>query len=469
MKQIRTRFAPSPTGYLHIGNVRTALFSWLFARQNNGAFILRIEDTDVARSTQASVDAILESLRWLQIDWNEEPYYQSERINRCREAIKQLLSEGHAYRCYCSKERLIELRKIQLKNKQKPRYDGFCRKKSPCGLRSSFVIRFRNPMEGAVVFDDMIHGTISIKNRELDDLVIARSDGTPTYNLMVVIDDWDMKITHVIRGNDHMSNTPRQINILYALGAELPRYGHIPMILGSDGKRLSKRHRDISVLWYRDEGYLPQALINYLVRLGWAHGDQEIFSRKDMIQLFDINAISRSPAAFDPEKLLWLNQYYMKTLSPTLISEAFAAQLRKVGVCYKQGPALEQVIKLQADRTKTLKEMAERSLYFYQDVISYEEKVAYKQLKPSIVKPLRQVRDRLANLPNWEKESIHEVIVEISIADQLKLGQLAQPIRVAVTANTVSPPLDATLYLIGRKTVLKRLDGALNFIHHRIE
>lgn len=469
MKQIRTRFAPSPTGCLHIGSVRTALFSWLFARQNNGAFIVRIEDTDIARSTQASVNAILESLHWLQIDWDEEPYYQSKRMYRCQEAINQLLAKGHAYRCYCSKERLIALRNMQLKNKQKPRYDGFCRQKAPCDSRSVFVIRFRNPMEGTVVFDDMIHGTISIENHELDDLVIARSDGTPTYNLMVVIDDLDMKITHVIRGDDHINNTPRQINILQALGAELPHYGHIPMILGSNGKRLSKRQGDISVLQYRDEGYLPQALINYLVRLGWAHGDQEIFSRKAMIQLFNINAVSRSPAAFNLEKLLWLNQYYMKTISPSLIAEAFAAQLQKMGVCYKQGPALEQVITLQAERAKTLKEMAERSLYFYQDITSYEEKAARKQLKPSIVEPLRQVRDRLADLQNWKKEAIHEVMLEISTADQLKLSQLTQPIRVAVTANTVSPPLDATLHLIGREVVLKRLDGALNFIHHRIK
>ncbi|AIT62709.1 Glutamate--tRNA ligase [Coxiella burnetii str. Namibia] len=465
MKHIRTRFAPSPTGYLHIGGVRTALFSWLFARQNNGAFILRIEDTDVARSTQASVDAILEGLRWLQIDWNEGPYYQSQRMDRYREVIEQLVKSDDAYRCYCSKERLIELRNTQLKNKQKPRYDGFCRDKAPRQSNEPFVIRFRNPVEGAVVFDDLIRGTISIDNRELDDLIIARSDGGPTYNLTVVVDDWDMKITHVIRGDDHINNTPRQINILHALGAELPHYGHVPMILGPDGKRLSKRHGAVSVLQYRDEGYLPEALMNYLIRLGWAHGDQEIFSREEMVQLFDISAVSRSPAAFNPEKLLWLNQHYLKTVSPTIIAKAFATQLEKAGTDLRNGPSLEQVIALQAERTKTLKEMAQRSFYFYQEVRSYDEKAARKHLLATIVEPLQRVRERLASLPSWEKEAIHEVIVETAQLHQLKLGQLAQPIRVALTGDIVSPPIDATLYLIGRDSALKRLDHAIRFIH----
>ena len=465
MKQIRTRFAPSPTGYLHIGGVRTALFSWLFARQNNGAFILRIEDTDVTRSTQASVDAILESLSWLQIDWKEGPYYQSQRMDRYRDVIEQLVKGDGAYRCYCSKERLTELRNTQLKNKQKPRYDGFCRDKAPRQSNEPFVIRFRNPVEGAVVFDDLIRGTISIDNHELDDLIIARSDGGPTYNLTVVVDDWDMKITHVIRGDDHINNTPRQINILRALGAELPHYGHVPMILGSDGKRLSKRHGAVSVLKYRDEGYLPEALMNYLIRLGWAHGDQEIFSREEMIQLFDISAVSRSPAAFNPEKLLWLNQHYLKTVSPTIIAKVFATQLEKAGVDLHNGPSLEQIIALQAERTKTLQEMTERSLYFYQDVTSYDETAARKHLLPVIAEPLQQVHNRLASLPSWEKKAIHEAVVKTAQTYQLKLGQLAQPIRVALTGDTISPPIDATLYLIGRYSALKRLDHAIRFIH----
>ncbi len=464
---IRTRFAPSPTGYLHIGGARTALFSWLFAKQHQGIFILRIEDTDVDRSTQASVDAILDGLRWLQIDWEEGPYFQSQRIERYREAIQYLREKEQAYPCYCSKERLIKLRNTQLKNKQKPRYDGFCRDKQPRHRHTGdlFVIRFRNPTEGLVVFDDMIRGTISIANSELDDLIIARTDGTPTYNFTVVVDDWDMKITNVIRGDDHINNTPRQINILKALGADLPRYAYVPMILGSDGKRLSKRHGAVSVLQYRDEGYLPDSLINYLVRLGWAHGDQEIFSRDEMINLFDINAVSRSPAAFNPEKLLWLNQHYLKTQSPILMTEALATQLIKLGIDYRKGPSLEQVISIQAERTKTLKEMAERSRYFFEDVIEYEPKAVVNNLRPEITKPLQLVRDRLAQLQSWEKELIHQMIIEVAEACQLKLGQLAQPIRVAMTGDTISPPIDATLYLIGRDSVLRRLDRAVAFLH----
>ncbi|MFW0056008.1 MAG: glutamate--tRNA ligase [Coxiella endosymbiont of Dermacentor silvarum] len=463
---IRTRFAPSPTGYLHIGGARTALFNWLFAKQRQGAFILRIEDTDIGRSMQASVDAILESLRWLQIDWDEGPYFQSQRMERYQEVIQYLVKQGKAYPCYCSKERLIELHNAQLKNKQKPRYDRFCRDKQSNTHNASdpFVVRFRNPIEGTVVFDDMIHGTISITNSELDDLIIVRTDGTPTYNFTVVIDDWDMKITHVIRGDDHINNTPRQINILNALDADLPRYAHVPMILGLDGKRLSKRHGAVSVLQYWDDGFLPDAFANYLVRLSWAYGNQEIFSREEMINLFDINVVSHSPATFNPKKLLWLNQHYLKNQNPMLIMNAFAAQLIKLGIDYRRGPALEQVISLQAGRTKTLKEMAEHSRYFFEDMIEYKSKAAEKYLHLKIAKPLRLFRDRLAQLFSWEKELIHQTIIEVSEAYQLKLGQLAQPIRVAVTGDIVSPPIDATLYLIGRDLVLHRLDRAIDFL-----
>lgn len=463
-RPIRTRFAPSPTGSLHIGGVRTALFSWLFAKQQGGNFILRIEDTDVERSTQGSVEAILEGLGWLQIDWDEGPYYQSQRMGRYRKAIQKLLDEGHAYRCYCSKERLIELRNMQLKTKQKPRYDGFCRDTAPHKTNDPFVVRFRNPTEGKIVFDDLIRGTITVENDELDDLIISRTDGTPTYNLTVVVDDWDMEITHAIRGDDHINNTPRQINILRALGVALPQYAHVPMILGPDGKRLSKRHGAVNVLQYREQGYLPEALINYLVRLGWAHGDQEIFSRDEMIQWFDIQAVSRSTAAFNPEKLLWLNQHYLKTLSPVLMVDAFAAQLKMAGINYLHGPALEQVIVLQAERTKTLKEMAGRSRYFFEDIIHYDEKAAQKQLQPEIISLLQKVRDGLAALSSWEKELIHQVVLETAETAQIKLHKLAQPIRVAVTGGTVSPPLDATLYLIGRDSVLARLDRATHSI-----
>ncbi|WP_423063419.1 glutamate--tRNA ligase [Candidiatus Paracoxiella cheracis] len=465
---VRTRFAPSPTGYLHVGGARTALFSWLFARKHGGTFILRIEDTDVERSTKESMDAILQGMEWLHLDYDEGPYYQSHRFDRYRDVIQQLLDSGHAYKCYCTKERLEALRTEQQKQKQKPRYDGHCRDLSPRESNEPYVIRFRNPKEGMVTFEDMIRGTITISNNELDDLIIARTDGTPTYNLTVVVDDWDMKITHVIRGDDHINNTPRQINILKALGAELPQYGHVPMILGPDGKRLSKRHGAVSVLQYRQEGYLPEALVNYLVRLGWSYGDQEIFSRDEMIQYFDVNAISRSPAAFNPSKLIWLNQHYMKTLSPILVAEPLGDQLKKLGVDYHQGPSLEQVVALQAERTKTLEEMAERSIYFYQDLTGYDEKAARKHLTPDIAAALKITHDRIAALTNWDKEAIHQVIINVAEESGLKLGKLAQPIRVAVTGNTVSPPIDATLFLIGQQQVVDRLKRAAIFAGEQI-
>ncbi len=460
---IRTRFAPSPTGYLHVGGARTALFSWLFARQHKGTFILRIEDTDRERSTEASIQAIYDGMDWLGLDYDEGPFLQTERFDRYKEMIQQLLASQQAYRCTCSKERLEKLREEQKQNKEKPRYDGHCRDLDIADEGQDFVIRFRNPQEGEVTFDDMIRGSITVNNAELDDLIIARSDGTPTYNFTVVIDDWDMKITHVIRGDDHINNTPRQINILKALGAELPIYGHVPMILGGDGKRLSKRHGAVSVLQYREDGILPEALVNYLVRLGWSYGDQEIFSREEMIEYFDVNAISRSPAAFNQDKLLWLNQHYLKTLSPLLVAGAFKAQLATLDVNIDNGPSVESVIRVQAERTKTLVEMAERSEYFYKDFDCFDEKAARKNLKPAIAESLMMVQERLAALSAWDKEAIHEVVVNVAEERELKLGKLAQPIRVAVTGNTVSPPIDITLQLIGKERVLKRLAHAAEF------
>src|SRR5579872_6140976 len=310
-----TRFAPSPTGYLHIGGARTALYCWLYSRKTRGKFILRIEDTDLERSTEASVQAILDGMAWLNLSYDEGPYYQTKRFDRYKEVIAKLLQEGKAYRCYCSKERLENLRNEQMTNKEKPRYDGFCRDRQD-QPEGNYVVRFKNPLDGTVEFEDLIRGKLSFSNQELDDLIIARSDGTPTYNFTVVVDDLDMKITHVIRGDDHINNTPRQINILRALGGTPPFYAHVPMILGSDGKRLSNRHDAVSVLQYREEGFLPEALLNYLARLGWSHGDQEIFSIDELIQYFDIKDINRSPAAFNPEKLLWLNQHYIKHSDP---------------------------------------------------------------------------------------------------------------------------------------------------------
>lgn len=455
-----TRFAPSPTGYLHVGGARTALYCWLYARKTQGKFILRIEDTDLERSTQESVQAILDAMAWLNLDYDEGPYYQTKRFDRYHEVAQQLLNEGKAYRCYCSKERLEKLREEQMANKEKPRYDGFCRDRKEAG-EGPYVVRFRNPLEGFVEFDDLIRGPLKFSNVELDDLIIARSDGTPTYNFTVVVDDWDMKITHVIRGDDHINNTPRQINILRALGATPPLYAHVSMILGSDGKRLSKRHGAVSVMQYREEGFLPEALLNYLVRLGWSYGDQEIFSIPELIQLFDIRGINRAPAAFNPEKLLWLNQHYIKTSDPVHVAKELKWHMDRLDIDTSQGPALTEIVKAQAERAKTLREMAEKSQIFYKD-IQYNEEAVQKNLTADILPALAQIRDGLANLTEWEKESIHQTIVTIAEKLGLKLGKVAQPVRVATTGDTVSPPIDITLLLLGRDKVIARLDAALN-------
>lgn len=463
-KHIRTRFAPSPTGYLHIGGARTALFSWLYARRFGGTFILRIEDTDLERSTPESIQAIMDGMEWLQLDYDEGPFYQMQRMDRYREVIDQLLDSGHAYRCYCSRERLDELRAQQQAAKQKPRYDGHCRELHDADTSQPHVIRFKNPVDGEVTFDDLVRGPITVANQELDDLIIARSDGTPTYNFTVVVDDWDMEITHVIRGDDHINNTPRQINILSALGAELPLYAHVPMILGGDGKRLSKRHGAVSVMQYHEEGYLPQALLNYLLRLGWSHGDQEVFARDEMIELFNLDSVNRSPAAFNQDKLQWLNQHYLKTEDPATIVKPFSYQLDRLGVNHQLGPTLEDVIAAQAERCKTLVEMAEKSRYFFEEFDQYDEKAANKNLKPELVEPLTEVLKRYTELTDWQQQSVHQVIIDVAEQFDLKLGKLAQPLRVAATGGSVSPPLDVTLHLIGRQRVLKRLQRALDYI-----
>src|SRR3989338_6728171 len=369
---IRTRFAPSPTGYLHIGGARTALYCWLYARKMQGKFILRIEDTDRERSTAESVQAILDGLVWLGLDYDEGPYYQTQHMDRYREVIHLLLEQGKAYRCYCTKERLEKLREAQLARKEKPRYDALCRNLTTT-QEDSFVIRFKNPTDGIVEFNDLIRGKLSFANSELDYLIIARSDGTPTYNFTVVVDDWDMKITHVIRGDDHLNNTPRQMNILNALGATLPAYAHVPMILGGDGKRLSKRHGAVGVLQYREEGFLPEALLNYLVRLGWSHGDQEIFSLDELVEYFEIKDINRAPAAFNVDKLLWLNQHYLKTSDVTYVAEQLAWHMLHLGIDTREGPLLSEIVAVQRERTKTLREMAERSRYFYEAISLNEE------------------------------------------------------------------------------------------------
>lgn len=459
---VTTRFAPSPTGYLHVGGARTALYCWLYARKTQGTFILRIEDTDLERSTPESVQAILEGMAWLKLQYDQGPYYQTQRFTRYAEVIEQLVQAGHAYRCYCSKERLEKLRDEQMANKEKPRYDGHCRARQDVP-HESYVIRFKNPTAGLVEFDDLVRGKITVSNAELDDLIIARSDGSPTYNFTVVVDDWDMQITHVIRGDDHINNTPRQINILRALGATLPLYAHVPMILGSDGKRLSKRHGAVSVMQYREEGFLPEALLNYLVRLGWSHGDQEIFSLDEMIQFFEIDAIHNSPAAFNPEKLLWLNQHYIKTLAAERVAEELAWHMQRLAIDLTEGPALTEVVKVQADRAKTLHEMAEKSRCFY-GAIQYNEEAVQKNLNVDVLPALQEIHDRLVKLSTWEKEPIHQVIVDTAEKLTVKLGKIAQPLRVAVTGDTMSPSIDATLVLLGRSKALARLVMALEKI-----
>jgi glutamyl-tRNA synthetase len=459
MTVVRTRFAPSPTGYLHIGGARTALYCWLYARKMKSTFILRIEDTDVERSTQESVQAILDAMTWLNLDYDEGPFYQTQRFDRYREVANQLLQEGKAYRCYCSKERLENLRNEQMANKQKPRYDGFCRDRQDVG-EGSHVIRFRNPLDGAVEFHDLIRGLLVFSNQELDDLIIARSDGTPTYNFTVVVDDWDMKITHVIRGDDHINNTPRQINILRALGATPPLYAHVPMILGSDGKRLSKRHGAVSVMQYREDGFLPEALLNYLVRLGWSHGDQEIFSRDELIQFFDIPDINKAPAAVNPEKLLWLNHHYIKNGDRKHVETEFAWHLQKLGIDTTQGPPLYDVIQAQCERAKTLREMAEKSRYFYEE-IEYNADATQQHLTAEALVPLTAVRDALTTLTDWQKDNIHQTIITVAEKLDLKLGKIAQPVRVAVTGNTMSPSIDVTLLLLGQERTIQRLNAAL--------
>ncbi len=466
---IKTRFAPSPTGYLHVGGARTALYAWLYARRYGGQFVLRIEDTDRERSTPESVQAILDGMEWLGLDYDEGPYYQTERMDRYQQVIDQLLDGGHAYRCYCSKERLQTLRAEQMANKQKPRYDGRCRDLTAAPEEGApHVIRFRNPTAGEVVFKDEIRGLIVFDNKELDDLVIARTDGTPTYNLTVVVDDWDMGITHIVRGDDHVNNTPRQINILKALAADIPQYAHVPMILGDDGKRLSKRHGAVSVMQYRDDGYLPEALLNYLVRLGWSHGDQEIFSREEMVALFDLGAVSKSAAAFNTSKLQWLNQHYIKEGDPEQTARRLAFHFEQLGVDTSHGPALADIVLAQRERAKTLVEMAQNSRFFFQEFDSYDEKAARKNLKPTIAEPLRALRDAFAALNDWSAQPLHGALIATAERYELKLGKLAQPLRVAISGGSVSPPIDVTLVLLGRETTLNRLDKALAFISAQI-
>jgi glutamyl-tRNA synthetase len=460
---VRTRFAPSPTGYLHVGGARTALFSWLHARRHGGKFILRIEDTDLERSTAESINAILEGMTWLGLEYDEGPFYQTQRFDRYEEVIRELMDRGLAYRCNCPRERLESLREWQMQHNEKPRYDGHCRDRrvSP---DEPHVVRFRNPLHGAVAVDDMIRGKVLYQNDELDDLVLRRTDGAPTYNLSVVVDDSDMGITNVIRGDDHLNNTPRQINILRAMGKKPPRYAHVPMILGDDGARLSKRHGAVSVMEYRRQGILPEALLNYLVRLGWSHGDQEIFSLDEMIELFDISKVNRASSTFNTEKLLWLNQHYIKHDDPARIARLLSPHMGELGIDPAPYPALVDVVRAQQERARTLVEMAQVSAFFYREFDSYDEAAAEKHLRPEARAPLERLRQVFAAMDEWTPERLHQAVTNVASDLGLKLGKVAQPLRVAVVGRAASPGIDITLHLVGREACLRRIDRALSFM-----
>ena len=466
---VRTRFAPSPTGYLHIGGARTALYSWAYARQRGGKFILRIEDTDVERSTLESTHAILDAMDWLGLDYDEGPFYQMQRLDRYREIAARLIAEGKAYHCYASKEELDAMREGQRARGEKPRYDGRWRPENAKGKTPPAdvqpLIRFRNPDDGDVTWNDLVKGPITISNRELDDLIIMRADGVPTYNFGVVVDDLDMGITHIIRGDDHVNNTPRQINIFRALGATMPEFGHVPMILGDDGERLSKRHGAVSVMQYEEEGFLPKALLNYLARLGWAHGDDEVFSMEKFVEWFDLGNISRSAARFDGEKLTWLNQQYLKATSGDELAKMVAPRLRARHCQIEDNDTkLNAVVELLKPRATTLENLADSAVYFYRNVES-DESLVKEHLKPEILPVLGMLAEKLQGIP-WNKDAINIALKETLAAHQLKLGQMGIPLRVAVSGGTQTPSLDVTLELIGRDIVVDRIKRHLKLAGH---
>lgn len=465
---IRTRFAPSPTGYLHIGGARTALFCWLFARKHGGSFILRVEDTDLERSSTGAVNVILESLAWLGLEFDEGPFFQTERFDRYQATIDRLLDEGKAYRCDCPRERLDKLRAEQMARKAKPKYDGHCRHRQ-IDPSQPHVVRFVNPDSGDVLVEDLIHGTVRFNNAELDDLVIRKSDGSPTYNLAVVVDDLDMGITHVIRGDDHLSNTPRQVNIFKALGAPVPKFAHVALILGDDGQKLSKRHGAVSVLQYRDDGFLPEAVLNYLVRLGWSHGDQEIFSLDEMIRLFDLEQINKSASAFNTSKLLWLNQQYMMKTPPEHLARHLSHHFGELGIDPSDGAELSEVAREMAPRVHTLKELAQLSTFFYRDPEDFEPAAAKKHLRPVALEPLEHSLDALAALADWTPEAIHALVAEIAERLGVGMGKIAQPLRVAVSGRAATPGIDVTLHLVGRDACLRRIEKAIEFVRARAE
>jgi glutamyl-tRNA synthetase len=463
--QVRTRFAPSPTGFLHIGGARTALFSWAFAKRHGGQFVLRIEDTDVARSTPEAVQAILDGMHWLGLDYDEGPYYQMQRMPNYKKIIQKMLDDGLAYYCYCSKEELDALREQQMKQGLKPRYDGRWRPdegkqlpKPPTGVPP--VVRFKNPKTGVVAWDDLVKGRIEIANEELDDLIIARADGTPTYNFCVVVDDWEMDITQVIRGDDHVNNTPRQINMLIALGATIPQYAHLSMILGDDGQKLSKRHGAVSVMQYSDEGYLPEAVLNYLARLGWSHGDDEVFSMQQFCEWFDLDHITPSAAQFNTEKLNWLNAHYIKTKPLDELALEVDKRLKLINVETFNGPSLQSVLSLYRERVNNLNQLAREVAFFYKTPEVHTTDVE-KHITAD-TKPIVQIfKDKLIDV-DWTAEQIHAVMNEVIVENNLKFPKLAMPLRVMLTGAAQSPSIDQVMAVLGKDQCISRINAYLN-------
>jgi glutamyl-tRNA synthetase len=464
MSEVRLRFAPSPTGYLHIGGARTALFNWLQARKEKGKFILRIEDTDVARSTQESVDAILEGMRWLGLDWDEGPYYQSDNFHVYREFTEKLLAEGKAYKCYCTPEELEAKREKAILEKRKPKYDGTCRYLAGDFPGKPYVVRFKSPLEGVTVFDDIIKGRIVFNNDELDDLIIQRTDGTPTYNFVVVVDDAIMGITTVIRGDDHVNNTPRQILLYEALGYPVPKFAHVPMILGSDKTRLSKRHGATSVVAYRDMGYLPEAMVNYLVRLGWSHGDQEIFSREELIEKFSLEDVGRSAGVFNPDKLMWLNAHYIKTADAERLAGLLLPFLGQLGINPAEGPDLVSVVKTLQDRSKTMVEMADGAVFYYKGDFEYDDKALEKFLHGNLVQLFGEIKDKLEGVERLDHDSIDALFKDICGRHGIKMKDIALPTRIALTGGTAAPGLFDVMEVLGMEETVKRLERAIEHV-----
>ncbi len=465
MTSIRTRFAPSPTGYLHVGGARTALYNYLYARQLGGSMILRIEDTDLERSTEASIQAILDGMYWLGLEHDEGPFYQTKRFDRYREVVQQLLDNNDAYHCYCSQEELDTMREEARQRGDKPRYDGRCRHRTEPREGVNPVVRFKNPEEGSVIIDDMVYGRIEVANKELDDLIIARSSGVPTYNLTVVVDDVDMEITHVIRGDDHINNTSRQINLYQAMGAALPQFAHLPMILGTDGKRLSKRHGAVGVMQFETDGYLPEALLNYLVRLGWSYGDQEIFSMSEMIEHFAFENVSRGGSTFDVEKLNWVNAQYIKSVDGERLGLLLTKRLEAMNLTIVDQEQVTRVADLMRDRASTLVEMAQKSRFFFEAISEYDPKAIKKHFKASAAEPLKAVREALAQTSEWQPEVIEHTIAQTVEHLEVGFGKVGLPLRIATTGGTASPALDQTLSILGQVETLKRIDAGLDYLN----